>query len=257
MAIGERLESPPLVEALCEFRFVPSGTWDWTIPGRLYDLISEDFPDRAQVEEVAMQLEPGDVLTHRVVKGPGRVQLKRSDGSAMVQVGPNLLVINQLKPYTGWPDFLARILDVYETYKKLASSLDIARIGLRYINQIPLSEEMTDLSLLISVDPPLTGRLQRPLLGFYQRYELSNEEPEGVLIHQSGLQKNEDSDFILIDLDFNSQTVEGVAASSDLREWLEKAHNCIEESFIDSLNPDLYENLKQREHGNNSSQETK
>jgi hypothetical protein len=46
---------------------------------------------------------------------------------------------------------------------------------LRYINQIPLSEEMTDLSLLISVAPPLTGRLQRPLLGFYQRYELSNE----------------------------------------------------------------------------------
>lgn len=253
MAIGERLKSPPLVEALCEFRFVPSDAWDWTIPGRLYDLICEDFPDRSQVEEVAMQLESGDILTHTVVKGPGRVQLKRSDGSAMVQVGPNLLVINQLRPYTGWPSFLSKIIDVYETYKRLTSSLNIARIGLRYINQIPLLDEITDLSLLISVDPPLSGTLQRPLLGFYQRYELSNEDPEGILIHQSGLQKGGDSDSILIDLDFNSQSIEGISADSDIREWLEKAHDCIEESFIDSLNPDLYEKLKQGNYGNHLS----
>jgi hypothetical protein len=34
-----RYEETPLVEALCEFRFLGNEAWDWTIPGIVYERI--------------------------------------------------------------------------------------------------------------------------------------------------------------------------------------------------------------------------
>src|SRR5438093_1211585 len=105
--MAEKLKYSPLIEALCEFRFAPSPSWDWTIPGRLYDEIGRDFPERAQVDGVAVQfvLGPEKASAQPVINGPARVQMKRADGTAMVQVGPNLLVVNHLRPYVGWETF--------------------------------------------------------------------------------------------------------------------------------------------------------
>src|SRR5947208_3343497 len=97
MAMGEKLVSPPLLEALCEFRFAPTEAWDWTLPGRLYDRIEKEFSERSQVEgiEVQLSLGPGQPPSSQIMRGPDRVQMKRKDGTAMVQVGPHLLAVNQ------------------------------------------------------------------------------------------------------------------------------------------------------------------
>lgn len=245
--MGESLVNPPLVETLCEFRFKAEAAWDWTIPGRLYGLIGEEFSDRAELNTLGLEVavERDKPVATQIHTGPGRVQLKRPDNSAMVQVGPQLLVINHLKPYPGWKHFLTLTLKILEEHRTLAE-MPFNRIGLRYINQIGLSDGPTDIGQIITTDPRLQAELDRPLVGFYQRYELQHEDPPGILIHQTGIQRSPDGKAtLMLDLDFGSHSVSDLGASGDVRQWLDKAHDRIYEAFRATLVSAIYEKMRE------------
>ncbi len=163
MALGQ-LANPPLVEAVCEFRFDPSDEWDWTVPGRLYDRIDKEFPRREQIQGFGFSLQVGEGLQHTVPMVQGgldKVLMSREDGSALVQVGQSQLVINHRLPYPGWKDFYALIERLLRTYLDLVPS-SFQRVGLRYINQIP-APPSGELGLFITLDPPVPQEIRRPL----------------------------------------------------------------------------------------------
>ena len=110
--------------------------------------------------------------------------LSREDGSALVQIGQNQLIINHRLPYPGWKGFASIIGRILETYLDLVPS-SFQRVGLRYINQIsaPFEREVVNIGSLITLDPPIPKQIERPLLNFYQRYELRHDEPDGILVH--------------------------------------------------------------------------
>src|SRR5215218_1443830 len=108
----EPLVRPPLVEAVCEFRFAPTDQWDLTVPGRLYDRIREEFPLREQAQSFgfALQLDEGaKPAVPAVQRTSDRVLMKRENGSALVQVGPHQLAVHHKLPYPGWANFYALI----------------------------------------------------------------------------------------------------------------------------------------------------
>lgn len=243
--IGKRLKNPPLVEAVCEFRFSMDSQWDWTIPGLLFERIRDEFSERSELRRlsVSVQQAGGDSAPQALIdSGPERVQLKRPDGSAMVQVGPRLLAINHLRPYADWKTFRTLILKIYQIYRNISRTDRPSRIGLRYINQIARAERQID--EVLTLRPPLAGKLVRPIANFFQRYELEHETPKGVLIHQSGSQITEGKSVITIDLDFFSESVAHMKNNKTVTKWLDEAHDRVEESFIDSLTPEFYEWLK-------------
>lgn len=170
------------------------------------------------------------------------MQMGREDSSAMVQVGQHLLVINHLLPYAGWAEFSELIRKVLNEYLELVKSPSFRRVGLRYINRIPQhSREIGDYTTLT---PPIPPGMGRSLVNFHQRYELLYENPEGVLIHQTGMQRTQDDDTaLLLDLDFGSVTG-SVPDMEEVVPWLDSAHIRIEESFRASINPDLLEKMR-------------
>src|SRR5450759_1726858 len=129
--------NPPIAEALCEFYFSPSQPWDWTIPGLLYDKFKTDFPRKSQQNVLQVELHAErEEINQNIKGGMARMQFLREDGRALVQVGPDLLVVNHLKPYSGWRIFKADITRSLATYCDTAQPRGIQRIGLRYINKI-------------------------------------------------------------------------------------------------------------------------
>jgi uncharacterized protein (TIGR04255 family) len=249
--MGEKIPIPPLIEAICEFRFVPAGEWDWTLPGRLYEKIGNEFHERSQVKNLQVHIGSKDPDT-QVISGLERVQLKRPDGSAMVQIGPNLLAINHLRPYPEWHTFMGMILSIYEKYIELIVEPKLARIGLRYINQISLPVGGYKLGDYISLEPQLKGTLERPILGFYLRYEFSYDSPKGVLIHQTGIQKTDQGNVLMLDLDFGSlqidQLEEGtIPVRSAIESWLNGAHDLVLDCFKESISLEFYERLRRGE----------
>jgi uncharacterized protein (TIGR04255 family) len=246
-AVYEPLVRPPLVEAVCEFRFDPSAEWDWTIPGRLYDRIGDEFPRREQVQGIGFQLQLGEgpqPTIPAVQGGVDRVLMSREDGSALVQVGPNHLVVNHKLPYPGWAGFFMLIERILGMYLHLVPS-SAQRVGLRYINQIPGPfDGSVEIGSLITLDPPIPPEIARPLLNFYQRYELRHDDPEGVLIHQTGMQLTPENEMaLMLDLDFGS--LPGSAPDvSEAGPWLQAAHDRVEDAFQASVNPKLLERMR-------------
>lgn len=247
--MAEKLKYSPLIEALCEFRFVPSSSWDWTIPGRLYDEIRSDFPERAQVDGLAVQfvLGPEKTSAQPVIKGPERVQMKRSDGTAMVQVGPNLLVVNHLRPYSDWESFCSMISDAYAKHEKIIGPTKVARIGLRYINQIPLPASDGRLEEITTLAQKLPGALDRPVAGIYHRFELNQDKPNGMLVLQLGTQRTEQGNFLMLDLDIGSSPNEVFMDATSISSWLHDAHERIDDAFFASVVPALLEKWKRGE----------
>lgn len=244
--MSEILKNPPLVEAVCEFQFDPNSKWDWTLPGRLFDKIGKEFSERADVHRLGLTIQQagGKVSQPSVIEaGPDRIQLKRPDGSAMVQIGSRQLIINHLRPYPNWDVFRDLILRTYETYNNLIEGGALSRIGLRYINQIDLAG--TDYKDIISVWPSFSDSLKRDVATFFQRYELKHDKPAGLLIHQTGLIQVEDKNMLVLDLDFIASSVSAITSQKDVADWLNQAHDRVEESFIDSLTPSAYKRLKE------------
>lgn len=241
----EPLKNPPLIEAACEFRFNPESQWDWTIPGRLFDKIGDEFSERAEVRRLSLVVQESNEQTPSpalIEAGPDRIHLKRSDGSAIVQIGPRLLVINQRRPYPNWETYRELILRIYGAYREIGGSSNLTRIGLRYINEIPKKKmAFTD---VITVWPTLRGALIQDVSTFYQRYELKHDSPKGILIHQTGLQMVDGKPVIMLDLDFVSVAVGKLKRTVSIGKWLDLAHDRVEEGFIASLVPDFFEKLK-------------
>lgn len=245
--MGEVLASPPLIEALCEFFFVPPTNWDWTLPGSLYAQIRDEFQVKNQLDSVTFPIHvtPGQAVAQPATRAPQRVQFKRADGSAMVQVAPNLLVVNHLKPYQEWDRFRELIVGMFSKYASLVGPWKVQRVGLRYINRLPLPGGPCDLSDFVTVvNQSMTGVLERTLSGFYQRYELEHDQPAGTLVHQTGIVREGDKEAIMLDLHFISEG--GVDDASILVPWLNDAHDRIGETFVASLNPEYYARLKRR-----------
>lgn len=243
----EQLANLPLVEAVCEFRFDPTGSWDWTVPGRLYERIKEEFPRREQVGEDRYPLwvgeNEGPVSAGGVVD---RVRLSREDGIATVHLSPYQMFVNHLYPYPGWARLSHLVLGVFEKYLEVAAPTTLARVGLRYINQIPLPlEAEVDIGAFITLDPPLPAGLDRTLVDFYQRYELPYDNPRGVLLHQTGLEVDagEPQQYLTLDLDFVSLQNPGLEAA-DVDRWLDAAHDRVEEAFLVSISPELLNRMK-------------
>lgn len=243
--MGETLKSPSLIEALCEFRYAPSTPWDWTIPGQIYDRIKSEFPKRKEVRAIGVQIQPGAEATFTNIQtGPERIQLIRSDDSALVQVGPNLLVINHLRPYPRWEVFRDLIMKILEEYCSISQLSKLHRIGLRYINQFMLPKDEIKIDHYLTLDPPLQGVLDKPLNKFYQRYEFVQDNPCGFIIHQTGFQEVKDNLAIMLDIDFGSFEVTELKETQDIGTWLDLAHNRVYEAFVASLNHTFYERLK-------------
>ncbi len=230
--MGERLAAPPLIEAVCQFSFINDGTWNWTIPGLLYEKIGSEFPVRSQQLNV-----------------PQTLLFKKSDDSAIVITGPYLLSINHLKPYTGWDTYFPMIKSVYETYLDLFQSSRVTRIRLKYINEIPLNE-MTNNNLKLenwlTFAPKFLGSLEMPLQMFYQKYEFQSNTPQGTLVHQTGVRIVEQRKSLIIDLDFISNEFSSTSPidKSQIYEWIAQSHNLIFETFKDSITPNLFKQLK-------------
>ena len=249
--MGTLLKSQPLVEALCEFRFDLAGGWDLTLPGLFYAEVRDAFPQQEPVDEVSFQLELGPIQgKHQVVKTQ-RLQLWNEDRSATLQIGKNLLSINQLSPYPGWERFKVLVRDAFFKYSNICSDFTFKGIALRYINHIkPASVEGFSIDDYLTILPVFPGPLNLPLTGLQQSYSFIEKDSNSLLMHRTNVidNENESGTILLLDLEFTCKEIPQFSdehkRNAWLDQWLDVAHEKIEEAFISSLNPNYLENLK-------------
>lgn len=224
---------PPIVEALCEFRFIASQPYDMTIPGLFYEKIRNDFPDRQQKAGVGIDIKVGDGTSGGSIGfGPVLTQFLREDKSALVQVGSDLLSVNHLVPYTNWETFKPMILNNLQIYRDIAEPGGLKRIGLRYMNKIDLSKEGVLLRDFFNYYPLLPEKLPQIYHDFNARVIIPYENGRDRLVLglASIVGDSPDTVATLLDLDYSTSDPQTLSLD-EVGVWLEAAHNRIENAF--------------------------
>lgn len=251
------LERAPLVEVLCEFQFDPDSNWSWIVPGRLYDRLADEFPVTryGTSREFEVRINQGRVpavIEPRVPTGFDRVRMVREDDSAVIQVGPHLLVVNHFNRaghrYPGHKQFISLVMRVLNEYLEISGEAGIIRIGLRYINHLPIitpeDRPLFDLGSITTFDPPIPAAIANPLRNFHQRYEILYSDIQSVLIHQTAFHVDQEGkQYLALDLDCFIQKADGVTEEAT-QDWLYSAHGVIKNAFDASIQPDVLAEMK-------------
>ena len=129
-------ERPPVVEALCELYFAES-RWDATVPGLFYERVRGEYPQKSELAlgGVELQIAPGQAEAKPLV-AERRLRFARTDNSRLLQLSENLLVVNQLPPYTSYEEWRDVVHAALRHYRELAAPAGVDRLGVRYINRI-------------------------------------------------------------------------------------------------------------------------
>lgn len=199
-------KNPPIVEALCEFRFAPSSEWNLTIPGRLHDEFKTEFPGQPQQEKLTtaniVLVPPGDAPpAFSLQQGFGRVRFPTSDGKALLAVGPDVLSVHVLSPYPGWEAFRPRIEFALAAYAKVARPVGVSSVGIRYINRIDVGKPSVPLSQLFTCVPKELVEEARELTAFLRRDEWRYDDGVKLILTFANIPPQDDCAAVLVDLD--------------------------------------------------------
>ena len=225
-----RYARSPLSEAVCEFRFVPSRDWDWTIPGLAYSKLGTAYPEKRQVGSLQISLAPESGVLAQQLSAIDRIQFLGDGQKSLVQLGPDLLAVNRLAPYSGWPAFAVTIREALAVYVDIANPVSLARVGLRYINRFEIPETSVDMDDYFRAQPRLPAEIPQEFGLFAMTVDVSYQT---AMMRFSLAQIPSESPTLsyVCDLDFNAAgddapSFDGVAA------WLTEAHSRVESAFV-------------------------
>lgn len=238
--MSPKYQNPPIVEAVCEFKFDPSSTWDSAILGLVYSHVRDKFPIREEELGLEFGIDAVSVQPVRAVKKLSKMKFWSEDRKSLLQVGMNLLVINVLSPYPSWRVFYPLINESLNIYQRIAQPKKITKIGLRYINKIPLRkkpEEVADYFNIYPVwnfGPDIEYRVF--IAGTRLKYN-SGEDELKVELLVNELPENKGVSAQL-DLDYYT-TIAKINGEREAMVWVENAHKHIEEIFEASVAEEL------------------
>lgn len=235
--IERKYKNPPIVEALCEFRFFSTQPWDFTIPGLIYERVKGEFPEKQQRGGIIGFEWPFWERKIDQVIPPFLpwIQFWKKDKTALIQIAPDILVINQLKPYPSWGKFKSLILNNFGVYKEIANPRGLKKITLRYINKMDFDKKDFELKKYFQYFPSIPDTLPRIQDSFFVSSEFSYEEGEKLIL-TLGNTISPEPNVVSVTLDISYLiVVSGHLSFDDIPNWLEKAHERIRVAFETSI----------------------
>lgn len=236
-----KFKKPPLLEAYCEFVFDPNEgeSWDGLRIGDFMRDINPDYTQRRM-----MHLGGGRAQLHDEEEGnwddsdPDEAlplfRFSTDDGTTTLQVGENLLVVNQLPPDYGWGRFRPRVLDALACYCNTWQPRRIAQVLLHYVDRVLIPEPnfaFPDFFNLYPVLPPGFSKSYTNLSLFFDLEGCGKGDVLSVALQQDS---SADPDGISFLLNWDYGSTEAVELDTDLAEiqgWLETAHGCCSDHF--------------------------
>ena len=235
--MSKTYKNPPILEAVCEFRFELSGKASTKQVSAFYEKIKGSFPvsKKGKVGSIELKVEPD--------KSSGKNQMTHKenfyefdqyfsqDEKYSIRLDGGRVSIHRVKPYTSWTDFFPLIKLVYSSYIQSFSPIKVLRIGLRYVNEIILSSEKFVLQDYFNINaslPFFSKESQKSIfLGSVFEQEKGRDAIK-IQFTEKKIKKTSEKAFVL---DFDYFLATPSILSNRVEKWIEEAHNKIEEAF--------------------------
>jgi uncharacterized protein (TIGR04255 family) len=232
--MGKKYKHPPIIEAVCEFRFEPGSPWDLAVPGLVYEKIrSSGFTKRQPIKDVEFEVMQSAGRVEQELKTVDRMRFLRDDEKAFIQVGPDKLSVHHLKPYPSWPVFQPLVLNGLDAYLEAVKPKGIQRIGLRYINRIEIPGTTVRIEDYFEFYPFVGKKLPQEFGPFIVGIEVPYESDRDMLrIMLTSIRSTSPNiTCVVLDLDYFLNKPESVLLT-DVSNWISIAHDHhVEEVF--------------------------
>lgn len=188
-----------------------------------------------------VQLEVQDQrIRHQVLKTE-RSQFARKDESALIQVSPNFLAANHLRPYLEWEHLRDITLRALEAYLSLDTPKSIRRAVIQYINHIEFDTPKVDLEDYFEYYPKVSDPLAKTYGAFFVGIHIPFDDKRAVLaVEMTPGQPGPDKERLPIVLNLTYQSLVPLATDkAAVLEWLEAGHTRINDAFEACLKDNL------------------
>jgi uncharacterized protein (TIGR04255 family) len=240
------IKNSPIVEAVCELRF-KDATDDLTIFGKLHDKLKGIYPNkkRSMLREIKFASTEGK--TTAIPIETDLQQFINNEGTSLIQIGKNILTINELTPYSSWVNFYERITQVYNTYSEITGLNQVERIGLRYINKIEFVDEFIKLGdyfkLRPTYDTATLGEEHGQFIVGVRFYRNNDQDNLKIELRTCDPKPGFQYAFIL-DIDYFTLTATDITSKNALS-WISTAHGEAEKAFFSCITENLIGKLNQ------------
>jgi uncharacterized protein (TIGR04255 family) len=244
----KKYRNPPVVEALCEI-FFSGSKWDSTLPGLFFDKIKDAYPKKRELEQIGVEVSVSkDMQGSRVMRGSKRIQFIKEDGSQLVQIEKDLLVVNQLKPYPRFEDWKPVIDKMQNLYVQLTESQGIRQVGIRYINRIVIPAGKFKMEDYFYLYPVVPQSLEAMHGRFMMRLEIPPKHKGHLLVITFGTAPADspETSTEMLDL-YDIFALPQPLAITDVDKYIIEAHENIETAFENSITDKTRELFEEEE----------
>jgi uncharacterized protein (TIGR04255 family) len=233
------LRHPPITEALFDFRVRLERTFDPAAFKGLRDEMTPQYPtmDEQQTFEAAITMGPGTSPAAQTGKPTINGYIfKSADGLTIAQFRRDGFTLNRLRPYTSWADLLPEVLRLWHRYEEIARPIALARLAVRYINQLELDFPVALNSVLVA-PPPLPEGITDPVESFLTRVVVHSSELGVAAIVTQATQPavKPNMGIIILDIDAFHAPASGAVQSAEVEPVLGALHQMKNRLFFGSL----------------------
>lgn len=200
------------------------------MPGLIYDELKETFPKRKR--EPRRVFTPRDPNSYLGPPFSDAISFLDEDEKVSILVGQDVLSVNHLEPYPTWEEFLPLIKKGVEAYRKVVKPENFQSVQLRYINDITIDTDRTNLEDYFNLHPSVGQSLPHGFEVFIAGIQVPYENSrDNLRVEVQGASSEEDSTTrVTLDLSYLLLKVEEVSLDK-VFDWIETAHARIEETF--------------------------
>jgi uncharacterized protein (TIGR04255 family) len=148
-------DNSPIIEALVEVYFSQTKN-DFSVWADFSSRVKNSYPDVEEllVTKAELQVSPTGEGKQKI--SPEKLyRFYNKDKTQLIQANKDFVTFNQLKPYLGYEKFKTEVKEVLRNYIDATSPKSINRIGMRYINQIPIQGINVELGSYLRFTPQI------------------------------------------------------------------------------------------------------
>ncbi len=138
------LRKPPITEAVIEVRGPVGVEWNEEAVILGMQEFNTEYPVHLSLQgfQSQWQLTPGNEPKMKTKNlGTRGVRFQSKDGFNVALFTADLFSFSRLNSYQTWDTFVSEALKLWRIYKRVVQQNDVVRLGVRFINRIPVSEE--------------------------------------------------------------------------------------------------------------------
>lgn len=235
--------NPTISEALCEihYKLLPENPWKPSLPGKLFMNIQGDFPEMEPGIDMGIEVGVGpEGITQKLVHQGQRTIFRHKTQRLLLQLSQNIFTVNVLSRYEGWQKMKKDILAAWGKACKILQPVAVTRLGLRYINTIPLESAAESADKWLLPGEYIAPSVLKSKPAFLSRNELrlNADNRLKVTLGTGKISQQMPHGFLVFDIDRISEKEIGINAEA-LEEGVQELHNHIWAIFKNSMTSDL------------------